>query len=301
MVEKFWSEPVEGTAMKVSFLKLKRLKHVLRDFNKRCYGDLSEKVQDKKKELEAAQLELYTRNSRSTIKVLITKSGGRVESQAELTEEIVGYFKRSMGTSDTAVVVPSVGLLQELCQCPLTSDYQEVIGSRIERREFRRWLEGIAGRKSLSPRCAMKIDLQKAYNFLNWDFIFATLEALGFPLLFIHWIGSGVTQPWYSISFNGGLLNSSKSDVFSSGISDAEVQHIQQVTRRRIKLEGVRKLEQSKYFSTFVVCNDASRIIMGGMDSVIGWQRESQWAVKKFKGKTLLTSILKLAWNAHIY
>ncbi|KAH1065548.1 hypothetical protein J1N35_030535 [Gossypium stocksii] len=62
------------------------------------------------------------------------------------------------------------------------------------------------GRKSLSPRCAMKIDLQKAYNFLNWDFIFATLEALGFPLLFIRWIGSCVTQPRYSISFNGGLV-----------------------------------------------------------------------------------------------
>lgn len=61
-------------------------------------------------------------------------------------------------------------------------------------------------RKSLSPRCAMKIDLQKAFNFLTWDSIFATLEALGFPLLFIHWIRSCVTQPWYSISFNGGLV-----------------------------------------------------------------------------------------------
>ncbi|XP_012441851.1 uncharacterized protein LOC105766841 [Gossypium raimondii] len=137
MVEKSWSKPVEGTAMKVSFLKLKRLKHVLRGFNKRCYGDLSEKVQDKRKELEAAQLELDTKNNRSTIEVLVTKSGGRVESQAELTEEIVGYFKRILGTFDTAVVVPSGGLLQELYQCSLTSDDQEVIGNRIERREVK--------------------------------------------------------------------------------------------------------------------------------------------------------------------
>ncbi|XP_038991415.1 uncharacterized protein LOC120114653 [Hibiscus syriacus] len=40
-------------------------------------------------------------------------------------------------------------------------------------------------RKKISPRCALKIDLQKAFDSLNWEFIDVILHALGLPDKFI--------------------------------------------------------------------------------------------------------------------
>ena len=34
---------------------------------------------------------------------------------------------------------------------------------------------------------------------------------------------------------------------------------------------------------------------------VLDWKREFAWAVQRIKGKTLITRILKIGWNAYIY
>ncbi|XP_039045257.1 uncharacterized protein LOC120184986 [Hibiscus syriacus] len=62
------------------------------------------------------------------------------------------------------------------------------------------------GRKNISPRCALKIDLQKAFDSINWDFIQAVLKALDLPPLVIAWIVSCYTDARYSISLNGSLV-----------------------------------------------------------------------------------------------
>ncbi|XP_039026534.1 uncharacterized protein LOC120160184 [Hibiscus syriacus] len=61
------------------------------------------------------------------------------------------------------------------------------------------------GRKVISPRCSMKIDLHKAFDSLHWGFILSILRALQFPNIFIDWIVICFTQARYSISFNGSL------------------------------------------------------------------------------------------------
>ncbi|KAE8662818.1 hypothetical protein F3Y22_tig00113124pilonHSYRG00138 [Hibiscus syriacus] len=61
------------------------------------------------------------------------------------------------------------------------------------------------GRKVISPRCSMKIDLHKAFDSLHWGFILSILQALQFPNIFIDWIEICFTQAMYSISFNGSL------------------------------------------------------------------------------------------------
>lgn len=38
------------------------------------------------------------------------------------------------------------------------------------------------------PRCAIKVDLQKAFDTVRWDFILAGLEAIGIPHRMINWI-----------------------------------------------------------------------------------------------------------------
>ncbi|KAL0288896.1 UNVERIFIED_CONTAM: Retrovirus-related Pol polyprotein from type-2 retrotransposable element R2DM [Sesamum radiatum] len=57
----------------------------------------------------------------------------------------------------------------------------------------------------LPPRCALKVDLRKAYDTVEWDFLIATLRMFGFPAVFIRWIEECVTSAHYSVVVNGGV------------------------------------------------------------------------------------------------
>jgi len=60
--------------------------------------------------------------------------------------------------------------------------------------------------KSTGPaRCAMKVDMMKAYDSVRWDFIDATLIKMGFPRTVIDWIMVCVTSCQFSININGEL------------------------------------------------------------------------------------------------
>lgn len=55
------------------------------------------------------------------------------------------------------------------------------------------------------PRCALKVDLRKAFDSLNWSFIFAILRSMNFPVKFVHWIRICITSAMFSIKINGSL------------------------------------------------------------------------------------------------
>lgn len=54
-------------------------------------------------------------------------------------------------------------------------------------------------------RCALKIDLRKAFDTVRWDFLFDTLKAFQFPAIFIEWIKACTTSAVFSIKLNGTL------------------------------------------------------------------------------------------------
>ena len=58
-------------------------------------------------------------------------------------------------------------------------------------------------RKNEKSRCALKIDLHKAFDSVNWDFILAVLEHMNFPQPFIKWIKACICHPWFSVKVNG--------------------------------------------------------------------------------------------------
>lgn len=58
-------------------------------------------------------------------------------------------------------------------------------------------------RKHGSPRCMLKVDIQKAYDTVDWDFIREVLTYLNFLSIFISWIMECVTTTSYLISVNG--------------------------------------------------------------------------------------------------
>ena len=56
-----------------------------------------------------------------------------------------------------------------------------------------------------AARCALKVDIQKAYDSVEWSFVEQVLVAMNFPAQMIKWIMVCVTTPYYSISLNGYL------------------------------------------------------------------------------------------------
>ncbi|KAL0455507.1 UNVERIFIED_CONTAM: hypothetical protein Slati_0889900 [Sesamum latifolium] len=60
-------------------------------------------------------------------------------------------------------------------------------------------------RQNLPPRCALKVDLRKAYDTLEWDFINTMLHVFGFPDKFIMWIVECISTTAFSVSLNGEL------------------------------------------------------------------------------------------------
>ncbi|CAA7031764.1 unnamed protein product [Microthlaspi erraticum] len=55
-------------------------------------------------------------------------------------------------------------------------------------------------------RGCLQIDITKAYDNVNWDFMVNILEALHLPQKFISWIRSCITSPHYSVALNGELV-----------------------------------------------------------------------------------------------
>ena len=56
------------------------------------------------------------------------------------------------------------------------------------------------------PWCTMKIDLQKAYDFVNMDFLFGLLIAISTLLRFVSWLRTYVASSMFSIMINGSLV-----------------------------------------------------------------------------------------------
>ncbi|GJT71168.1 putative RNA-directed DNA polymerase, eukaryota, reverse transcriptase zinc-binding domain protein [Tanacetum coccineum] len=56
-----------------------------------------------------------------------------------------------------------------------------------------------------SPRCAFKIDIQKAYDTVDWVFLKQVLLAFGFHEKMVSWIMECVTTTTFSVSINGNL------------------------------------------------------------------------------------------------
>nr|GEW86093.1 hypothetical protein [Tanacetum cinerariifolium] len=77
-------------------------------------------------------------------------------------------------------------------------------------------------RKNGPKRCALKIDLQKAYDTVSWSFLKTILERFGFHDVMINWIMTCISTSAFSINVNGqshGYFKGAKDDlmVFCNG------------------------------------------------------------------------------------
>lgn len=59
--------------------------------------------------------------------------------------------------------------------------------------------------KSISKRSMLKVDLKKAFDSVNWDFLVLILQTLGFPPSFVNLIYQCISTTRFSVSINGEL------------------------------------------------------------------------------------------------
>ncbi|CAL1372090.1 unnamed protein product [Linum trigynum] len=60
-------------------------------------------------------------------------------------------------------------------------------------------------RKNISPRCALKIDIMKAFDSVDWDYLYCVLLAMGIPDKFVNWIKGCLESTSFTVCVNGGL------------------------------------------------------------------------------------------------
>uniref|UniRef100_A0A803PIG2 Reverse transcriptase domain-containing protein n=1 Tax=Cannabis sativa TaxID=3483 RepID=A0A803PIG2_CANSA len=65
-------------------------------------------------------------------------------------------------------------------------------------------------RKNISPRCTLKVDISKAYDTVNWEFLEALLNDFKLLGRFISWIMTCLKATSYSVLMNGRVQGSFK-------------------------------------------------------------------------------------------
>ncbi|XP_052624830.1 uncharacterized protein LOC128132348 [Lactuca sativa] len=63
--------------------------------------------------------------------------------------------------------------------------------------------DGGVQKKRGAPKCTIKIDIQKAYDTVDWSFLNRILQGFGFHPVMVKWIMACVSSPWFMLNFNG--------------------------------------------------------------------------------------------------
>lgn len=59
------------------------------------------------------------------------------------------------------------------------------------------------GRQNISPRAIIKVDIMKAYDNLDWNFLCDVLRHFNFPDWFVGWVRTCISSTCFSIFVNG--------------------------------------------------------------------------------------------------
>ncbi|KAL2234689.1 UNVERIFIED_CONTAM: hypothetical protein Sindi_1201100 [Sesamum indicum] len=114
----------------------------------------------------------------------------------------------------------------------------------------------------LPPRCTLKVDIRKAYDTVEWNFLIDVMELFGFPHTFVKWIEECVTTPSFSVGLNG------KPHGFFTGArglrqGDPLSPYLFVLVMEVLQLGFVQLIDQDELFSFHWKC-DAARIFQPG-------------------------------------
>ncbi|KAL0453885.1 UNVERIFIED_CONTAM: LINE-1 retrotransposable element O protein [Sesamum latifolium] len=116
---------------------------------------------------------------------------------SEVTQAILEFFAN--GKLLKQVNATLLSLIPKVQQPTLVAEFRPISCCNVLYKEL---FTGY-NRQHLPPRCALKVDIRKAYDTVERDFLRAVLQLFGFPALFISWIEECVTTPSFSVCLNG--------------------------------------------------------------------------------------------------
>ncbi|XP_062113366.1 uncharacterized protein LOC133824492 [Humulus lupulus] len=237
-----WQLPIHTTGLRAVFLKSLRLKHSLKKFNHNTFGDIGLSFDMAKEKYQEAQLKAqafpteysYQESVKEAAEAYIVQEkmfysflsqrSQLVDNFPEVVSHFVEHFRGYLGSQSSAS--SNINMAYIDLGPKLSIDHQTLLLKPFSSKEIRRALFGIPSNKSpgpdgygsgffkaawqivgkeavTSPRCAIKIDLSKAYDKVDWQFLEDLLKALCFPMKFIGWIMMCLRNTSYSLLMNG--------------------------------------------------------------------------------------------------
>ncbi|KAL2246358.1 UNVERIFIED_CONTAM: hypothetical protein Sindi_2904000, partial [Sesamum indicum] len=120
----------------------------------------------------------------------------------------------------------------------------------------------------LPPRCALKVDIRKAYSTVEWDFLIIVLQLFGFPPMFTRWIEECVSTTSFSIGLNGkphgfftGARGLRKGDPLSS--------YLFVLIMEALHLGFLQQIEQDMRFTYHWKCENSKVFQLGFADDLL--------------------------------
>ncbi|KAL2252839.1 UNVERIFIED_CONTAM: hypothetical protein Sindi_0078600 [Sesamum indicum] len=134
----------------------------------------------------------------------------------------------------------------------------------------------------LAPRCALKVDIRKAYDTVDWDFLRAVMEMFGFAITFVKWIEECVTTPSFSVGLNGkphGFFRGARGLRQGDSLSPYLFVLVMEV----LHLGFLQLIDQEEIFSYHWKCEAARIFQLGFADDVILFCRADMNSLRIFK------------------
>ncbi|KAL0295377.1 UNVERIFIED_CONTAM: Retrovirus-related Pol polyprotein from type-2 retrotransposable element R2DM [Sesamum radiatum] len=151
--------------------------------------------------------------------------------------------------------------------------------------------------EALPPRCALKVDLRKAYDTVEWDFLTAVLILFGFPEQFIQWIVECVTTPSFSVCLNGaphGFFKGARGLRQGDPMSPFLFVLVMEV----LTLILLQRIEQNGGFSYHWRCDRIQLFQLGFADDLLLFSKADPNSVRLFKeGLTVFAELSGLQAN----
>ncbi|GJY20659.1 RNA-directed DNA polymerase, eukaryota, reverse transcriptase zinc-binding domain protein [Tanacetum coccineum] len=140
------------------------------------------------------------------------EEGNRFERR-DVTKQFVKHFQKFLGVN---VPVDRINNIEALIKCKLTEEEANFMVTELNDEEIKLAMFQIDDnkthglylfkgydRKNGPKRVVMKVDIQKAYDIVNWQFLEDILVGFGFHSKMVNWIMKCVSTTSFSIYING--------------------------------------------------------------------------------------------------
>ncbi|KAL0287559.1 UNVERIFIED_CONTAM: hypothetical protein Sradi_7122000 [Sesamum radiatum] len=134
----------------------------------------------------------------------------------------------------------------------------------------------------LPARCTIKLDLQKAYDSIEWDFLFEVMKLFHFPSRFILWVEQCVTTACFSLSINGsiyGFFPSSRGLRQGDPISPYLFVLVMEIWHTLLRY----RVQHAPYFQYHWKCKDLGILNLCFADDVLLFCKANLQSIQVFK------------------